>query len=93
MNKVILALKWLNYILVLLALITFLYTVIFNISPFGIIFPAYFIIFAFSNLIVLSFVNKASGNPTFHVFKDWALFLALITVFFIIILLVSIIKK
>ena len=52
----------------------------------GILIPAYFFVFIFLNLIVITVLNRISNNPTVEIFKDWKWFFALIFSYFLIIL-------
>jgi hypothetical protein len=85
MTIVIKILKWLNYILIPIAILSFFYITVSKIYM-GILIPAYFFVFIFLNLIVITLLNRISNNPTVEIFKDWKWFFTLIFSYFLIIL-------
>ena len=93
MNKVIVIQKWINYILIGFGICCFLYTVTISHTPFGVLFPAYFLILAFINLLLLTFVNRISNNVQSNVFKDWKLFFVMLMVYFLIVLVIAVAKR
>ncbi|MBG6187267.1 hypothetical protein [Flavobacterium sp. CAN_S2] len=92
MGKLILFLKWCNYFSLFLGVFSFIYFVVINPISFGTLLPAYAIIFSFCDLFVLSFVNKAAGNTTFNIFKDWMLFFGSIGIYIFITLIIAMTK-
>ena len=89
MKIVIKILKWLNYILIPIAILSFLYITVSKIYM-GILIPAYFFVFIFLNLIAITVLNRISNNPTVEIFKDWKWFFALIFSYFLITLSVAV---
>jgi hypothetical protein len=89
MTIVIKILKWLNYILIPIAILSFLYITVSKIYM-GILIPAYFFVFIFLNLIVITVLNRISNNPTVEIFKDWKWFFVLIFSYFLITLSVAV---
>jgi len=85
-------LKWLNYVLILSGILSLLYVGVFKINM-GILIPVYILILVFLNLIIITAINRISGNSTVEVFKDWKCFFALLFSYLLIMFAFSVLNN
>ena len=93
MNKVIVIQKWINYILIGFGICCFLYTVTISLTPFGVLFPAYFLVLAFISLLLLTLINKIPNSVQSNIFRDWKLYFMMFIVYFLIMLVIAVRKR